>query len=96
MNRSTTPRRSDGDEIWTNPRQRHLFLPPHSSTAIRVLAIDDEPSIRDVYRTALTRKGAVVDLASNGREALHRMMMQSYDVLIVDIRMAEMSGIVFL
>lgn len=63
---------------------------------LRVLVLDDEPTIRTVYETGLTEFGCDVETASNGREALHLLMEHSFDVLIVDVRMEGMSGIVFL
>jgi diguanylate cyclase (GGDEF)-like protein/putative nucleotidyltransferase with HDIG domain len=64
--------------------------------SLRVLAIDDEPAIRDVYRIALTRRGCLVDTAGSGREALRMMMLSNYDVLIVDVLMSDMDGIALL
>lgn len=61
-----------------------------------ILTLDDEPSIREVYRLGLTQAGHEVVPAATGREALQLMMQHRFDVLIVDIRMREMSGIVFL
>lgn len=63
---------------------------------MRVLALDDEPAVRDVYRMGLAGYGCVVHVAASGREALQLMMQHRFDVLIVDIRMAEMTGTVFL
>ena len=44
----------------------------------------------------LTRAGALVDTASNGREGLQILMQHTFDVLVVDIRMHEMNGVQFL
>jgi diguanylate cyclase (GGDEF)-like protein/putative nucleotidyltransferase with HDIG domain len=63
---------------------------------IRVLAVDDEPAIRDVYRLGLTQFGCRVRVAADGREALHAMILERFDVLIVDIRMDGMDGLLFL
>ena len=63
---------------------------------LRVLVLDDEPTIRSVYETGLVQFGCHVETASNGREALQILMQHSFDVLIVDVRMEGMSGIVFL
>ena len=67
---------------------------PQSS--VRVLAVDDEPSIRDVYRLGLTQFGCRVRTAADGREALHAMILERFDVLIVDVRMDGMDGMLFL
>lgn len=65
-------------------------------TPLRVLVLDDEPTIRSVYETGLVQFGCDVVTASNGREALQILMQHSFNVLVVDVRMEGMSGIVFL
>jgi diguanylate cyclase (GGDEF)-like protein/putative nucleotidyltransferase with HDIG domain len=73
------------NEIAENPQP-----PP------RVLVVDDEPEVCGLYQKALTRAGCVVQAANSGRAALEVLMQQSYDVLVIDLRMDEMSGLVFL
>jgi diguanylate cyclase (GGDEF)-like protein/putative nucleotidyltransferase with HDIG domain len=67
-----------------------------SKRPTRVLVVDDEGAIRQVYELGLRHEGCEVASAANGREALQLLMQQSFDVLIVDLRMSEMNGIVFL
>ena len=62
----------------------------------RVLVVDDEPEVCSLYKKALTRGGCVVKSANSGRVALQLLMQQSFDVLVIDLRMDEMSGLVFL
>ena len=63
---------------------------------LRVLVVDDEREIRKVFTAALTHAGHVVESAGSAREALQLLMQQSFDVLVVDLKMEEMDGIVFL
>ena len=60
---------------------------------LRVLVVDDERAIRKFLRAALNAQGYIVYEASNGEEALKAMREKSYDVIILDVRMPEMSGI---
>jgi len=71
-------------------RERRKQLP------MRILVVDDEEEIRRIYDIGLTNSGCMVETASRGREALQILMQQSFDVLVVDLRMEEMDGIVFL
>lgn len=64
--------------------------------AIRVLLVDDDESVLRAYTGALTRYGAVVEAARNGREAVGRVKSGSIDVIVSDIGMPEMTGIQFL
>ena len=52
----------------------------------RVLVVDDEASIRDLLEKTLTMSDYQVDTAPDGRSALERMRMYSYDLLISDLR----------
>ena len=59
----------------------------------RVLIVDDEPSITSVVSRQLTRDGFVCQEASSGEQALAAMEEDSFDVVVTDVKMPEMSGI---
>jgi CheY-like chemotaxis protein len=61
----------------------------------RILLADDEESIRGFVRRALELDGHEVELASDGGEALDRLIEEpdGYDLLLSDIRMPVMDGI---
>jgi len=59
----------------------------------KILIIDDEEVIRDGCRQILTRQGYVVDCASNAREGLKLAGKGIYDLILLDVRMPEMSGL---
>jgi DNA-binding NtrC family response regulator len=60
---------------------------------IRLLLVDDEERMRSILRNELRRKGFEVDQASSGEEALARVESQSYDVVLLDLRMPGMNGL---
>lgn len=60
--------------------------------AARVLVVDDEPALLAVMQRALGRMGHSVLLAPNGRAALALVEAQSFDVVVTDLMMPEMSG----
>jgi two-component system KDP operon response regulator KdpE len=64
-----------------------------SSPAIRVLLVDDEPSIRRALRTPLNEMGFVTTEASRGEEAIHLVQSQSFDVVLLDVNMPGMGGL---
>ena len=58
----------------------------------RVLAVDDDPSILAVMKDILTRAGYTITVVPNGAEAVRRLEVDAYDLVITDLRMPEMSG----
>ena len=60
---------------------------------LRILVVDDEPSMREMLRIVLRRDGFEVALAQNGHEAIQQLQAGSFDMLLSDIRMPDMSGV---
>ena len=69
--------------------------PDRTSTRPRVLALDDEPSIRAFLRKALAAAGMDCVPYQDGAQALDGLRDVSYDVMLIDHRMAGMSGTEF-
>jgi PAS domain S-box-containing protein len=69
--------------------------PPSETRRPRVLALDDEPSIRAFVRKALTVAGMDCSPFQDGAQALQGMRTTNFDVMLVDHRMAGMSGTEF-
>jgi excisionase family DNA binding protein len=63
------------------------------NTRPRILVVDDEASIRDLLAKTLALAEYDVDVAPDGRTALERMRMQSYDLLIADLKMPGIDGL---
>jgi DNA-binding response OmpR family regulator len=59
----------------------------------RVLAVDDESLIRMSLRIALAREGYEVDTASSGSEAMGLLDRYRYDLVLLDLRLPDVSGI---
>ena len=59
---------------------------------IRILVVDDEPSICLALKIALTRAGHDVVTVHSGEEAQRRIMTERFDILIADLRMKDMRG----
>ncbi|MDG1281426.1 MAG: response regulator [Pseudorhodobacter sp.] len=64
--------------------------------SVKILAIDDSRTIREMLREALTSAGFVVDLAVDGLDGLDRVRVFSPDVVITDINMPRMNGFEFI
>ena len=57
-----------------------------------ILIADDEPSIRHVLTLVLSDKGYEVRAVGDGEEALRELGARSYDAVICDVKMPELSG----
>lgn len=60
---------------------------------LKILLAEDDTLIQRLTSYYLRRIGHVVDIASNGREALTKFRLQHYDVVLMDIQMPVMNGI---
>jgi DNA-binding NtrC family response regulator len=60
---------------------------------IRVLVVDDEEVVRIGYRRVLSADGFRVVAAGNGPEALDMMDGDTFDVVLLDMRMPGMDGL---
>jgi DNA-binding response OmpR family regulator len=58
----------------------------------RVLLIDDDKAILRSIGLVLERNGFSVDKAETGKEAVEKLKAQSYDVLLVDLKLPDMEG----
>jgi DNA-binding response OmpR family regulator len=62
---------------------------------LRILVVDDDPSVRTALRLLLSRDGYDISLAANGREALAMLGEQGtpFDLVVLDWVMPEMDGL---
>ena len=66
-----------------------------AKTAVSVLIIDDEASLRHIMGRALKKQGYDITIAADGQEGLDYVDDHSYDLILCDIRMPGMSGAAF-
>jgi len=59
----------------------------------KVLIVDDEERFRTTMCRLLSIKGLDASTVGSGQEALEKIRQETYDVLILDIRMPEMGGL---
>ncbi|MQY51047.1 putative bifunctional diguanylate cyclase/phosphodiesterase [Rhodocyclus gracilis] len=61
----------------------------------RILIVDDEARLRDSYRELLAGRAEIVECA-DGREAMARLDSDTFDVVLLDIRLPDISGLAVL
>ena len=63
------------------------------STVKKVLLIDDEEPILNLFSRALEKRGHQYDTAENGRLGFRKATSEDYDLIICDLHMPEWNGI---
>jgi len=58
----------------------------------KILVVDDEPDMVDIVKLVLTQSGFNVSTAQSGKECLEKAIKESFDLIVLDIRMPEMDG----
>jgi CheY-like chemotaxis protein len=59
----------------------------------KILFVDDDPGLLNLYHEELTEEGYNVVMARNGKEAVTHFFRENPNLVILDIRMPEMDGI---
>lgn len=59
----------------------------------KILIVDDDQYIRDLYEEVLKDEGFSVDIAQDGKIALARLTSGGYDVVLLDVNMPELNGL---
>lgn len=88
--------RSAGERDWLiTPRDQVRPSLPATLEGVRILLVDDETALRRPIARFLTRRGAAVEEAGDGIEALERIaaLDGKFDVLLADLRMPKMDGV---
>lgn len=58
----------------------------------RVLVVDDDHSIRSLVRTIVRRENIPVDEAADGQEAIEKLRLTEYAVILLDLMMPRVDG----
>jgi len=63
---------------------------------VRVLLVEDDSALAQMYRVKLERDGYTVHVAGDGEEALSMLSDELPDLIFLDVRLPRMDGLVFL
>src|SRR4029077_16462786 len=79
----------------THPKAATPDAPSASAPSgkVRILVVDDEPSMREMLRIVLRRDGYEVVIAENGRDAIEQLRKTNVDLLLSDIKMPDVTGV---
>lgn len=66
---------------------------PEALPPLRILVADDNPINQAVARAVLEAAGAEIEVAADGAEALRRLRLGPFDLVLMDVNMPNMDGI---
>ena len=61
-----------------------------------ILVVEDDLAIRRLVTTVLTREGYRVEAASDGVEAVLKLGLAEFDVIVLDLMMPNLDGFAFI
>ena len=80
--------RKDDKQIITRHLTQELL-----TKDIKILVAEDNPLNQKLMKIVLNQMGCVVEIVSNGREAVDKLRTNTYDVVLMDIQMPEVDGV---
>ena len=75
---------------WPEPGQ---VQEARQTRKLRVLAVDDESDIRSLVKATLDLAGYDIQTAVDGQDALEKIEISDYDLIVLDIQMPRLDGI---
>jgi signal transduction histidine kinase/CheY-like chemotaxis protein len=86
-------RRVENSIVDNDTKVNTRMTTPGGKAKPRVLVVEDEEGLREVFSKAMSRDGFYIETAADGLEAFELCSKNTYDFLITDIQMPKMSGI---
>jgi CheY-like chemotaxis protein len=73
-------------------RENRLAAASEAGKGVRVLVVEDEPTVARLIADVLEDEGMQVDVLLDGHEALDRAARQTFDLVICDMKMPGLDG----
>src|SRR2546422_6222258 len=78
------------------PDQRKCYDDATVHERIRVLVVDDDPEVRSLLGRVLTKSSWSTTEASSGADAMATLGRQQFDVVLLDVKVPDASGLAIL
>jgi CheY-like chemotaxis protein len=86
----------DAEKRYESPAALAMALTTHQRqgnwAGKRILAADDDAPIRALYTHVAGHVGVEADIVASGRDAIEALKTRNYDVALLDLNMARLSG----
>ena len=87
---------ADSDDAPMDPHKQRFSTDytkeERRSKISRILVIDDDPAVRELYQRFLRREGFEVKVAKNGKDGLREATVWRPDLIALDVMLPEMNG----
>lgn len=84
---------SDSENVIAKKSTKPSTKKKNGVDGIRVLLVEDNLINQQAFKVMLTKMGCVVDVLSNGKQAVDNYSSDKYDIVFMDIQMPEMDGL---
>jgi diguanylate cyclase (GGDEF)-like protein/PAS domain S-box-containing protein len=74
-------------------QRRHSYLEELRDHHLRLLFVDDSPTVRIAFRRLLMKHGFLVETAATAIEGYRKALQQPFDMAIIDYFMPEQNGV---
>ena len=71
----------------------HATLTQRNPTGERLLVVEDDPEVGELFATMLRAQNYRVDIAYSGQVAMERLALYTYHALTMDLELPDMNGI---
>jgi CheY-like chemotaxis protein len=68
-------------------------VPKKDEDEVRVLFVEDDPAVAQMYRLKLELDGYLVEIATDGEQAVARATSDPPDIVFLDIRLPKLDGL---
>ena len=68
-------------------------MPKKDEDEVRVLFVEDDPAVAQMYRLKLELDGYLVEIATDGVQAVARAIADPPDIVFLDIRLPKLDGL---
>jgi DNA-binding response OmpR family regulator len=58
----------------------------------KLLVVEDDPFLSDIYNMKLKQAGFDIDLAMTGEECMQKLAVNKYDLMVLDIVLPQLDG----
>jgi DNA-binding response OmpR family regulator len=80
------------DDKQNPPQPQPQHQPPHNGGTKRILLVEDDDALANVYKTRLQAEGFDIRRVTNGEDALASAINYHPDLVLLDIMMPKVSG----